>query len=111
MLFFTKIWIAVQSIEQPRSIARCTPPPIDMWAPSRSFVREKAITAGVIPRLAERAEGPHISAGDYTLSCSVIHSSSVRSLAVFARSGRQQSTREVMAVLLLRALRNSEVLR
>jgi len=35
MLFFTKICIAVQSIEQERSIARWTPPPIDMCAPSR----------------------------------------------------------------------------
>jgi hypothetical protein len=34
MLFFTNIWIAVQLMEQPRSIAMCTPPPIDMWAPS-----------------------------------------------------------------------------
>jgi hypothetical protein len=35
MLFFTKICIAVHSIERARSIARCTPPPIDMCAPSR----------------------------------------------------------------------------
>src|SRR3954470_1768468 len=33
MLFFTKICIAVQSIDRDRSIARCTPPPMDIWAP------------------------------------------------------------------------------
>src|SRR5438477_3378721 len=38
MLFFTNIWIAVHLIEQPRSIAVCTPPPIDMCTPRRSFV-------------------------------------------------------------------------
>jgi four helix bundle protein len=37
MLFFTKICIAVHLIEHDRSIARCTPPPIDMWAPRRIF--------------------------------------------------------------------------
>ena len=35
MLFFTKICMAVHSIERARSIAMCTPPPIDMWAPRR----------------------------------------------------------------------------
>src|ERR1044072_855233 len=35
MLFFTNICAAVQSIDRARSIARWTPPPIDMWAPSR----------------------------------------------------------------------------
>ena len=35
MLFFTKICMAVQLIERARSIAMCTPPPIDMWAPKR----------------------------------------------------------------------------
>src|SRR5262249_10550287 len=35
MLFFTNIWSAVQLIEQPRSIAMCTPPLIDMCAPNR----------------------------------------------------------------------------
>jgi len=29
--------MAVQLIEQARSIALCTPPPIDMWAPRRIF--------------------------------------------------------------------------
>src|SRR6266403_175415 len=35
MLFFTKICIAVQSIDRERSMARWTPPPIDIWAPRR----------------------------------------------------------------------------
>ena len=35
MLFFTKICIALHSIKRARSIARCTPPAIDTWAPRR----------------------------------------------------------------------------
>jgi hypothetical protein len=31
--------MAVQLIERARSIAMCTPPPIDMWAPRRIFDR------------------------------------------------------------------------
>src|SRR3954465_8027185 len=37
MLFFTNICSAVPSIEHDRSIARWTPPPMDMWAPRRIF--------------------------------------------------------------------------
>src|SRR5438132_8537242 len=50
MLFFTNIWIAVHLIERPRSIAVCTPPPIDMCAPRRSLSFVMSTVAAVSDR-------------------------------------------------------------
>src|SRR4051794_22578142 len=52
--------------------------------------------AVVIPRLAQRAEGPHLRAADHTTYWSVIHSPCVRSLGVFAASGRHDAGRTLV---------------